>query len=121
MIVYHGAHIENFKPNQIIKSRYGIPVLFFTTNHILAKMYKGKNGKLFQAEIHPDKLINFNGEVSHSRKFRNLIYKLYKQNYGSILITNIYDRPNSDFSFEKSDIMIVFDFGKIKNLHHAFN
>lgn len=116
MRVYHGSHIEKFIPNQTLNSRYGMPVLFFTGNKRLAKMYQTKKGKVYQAEIFPNKIIDFKGELSYSNRFRNLIHKLYQKDYPVVLIREVYDRPNSNFQLEKADIMVVFDFSKILNL-----
>ncbi len=116
MIVYHGSHIDKFIPEQTLKSRYGIPVLFFTDNRRLADMYKTEKGKVYQAEVIPDIIVDFKRELSYSTRFRNLIHKLYQENHGVVLIKNVYDRPNSNFQLEKAYIMVVFDFFKILNL-----
>ena len=121
MIVYHGSHIGKLDPTKAINSRYGMTALFFTDSHILADMYRSDKGILYQAEIHPDKIIDFGSELSHSRRFRNLIHKLHKEGHGAVMIENVYDRPNSAYHLEKAIIMVVFDFDKIQNLRHAFN
>jgi len=116
MIVYHGTQTEKLVPEKTTSSRYGMPVLFFTDNPQLAAMYQSPNGSLFKADITPDKIIDFKGELTHSRHFRNLIYKLHQKDYGVVMIDNVYDRPDASHPLEKSIIMVVFDFKKIHNL-----
>ncbi len=116
MIVYHGAQTDQLVPDKATSSRYGMPVLFFTDNPQLAAMYQSPNGNTFKAEIHPDKIIDFGSELSHSRRFRNLIHKLYKENHAVVMLDNVYDRPDASHSLEKAIIIVVFDFKKIHNL-----
>lgn len=113
MPVYHGHPEKDFVlTNQA--SRYGFPVLFFTNNIILAKNYS--KGGIIMAEIDYFQSFDYRGGISHSAHFRNLIHDLYKKGTPSVVIKNVYDSPNHEYSLEKSDLYVVFDFSRIKNI-----
>lgn len=111
-IVYHGARQELQLENRLSK-RYGLLVMFFTTEKRLAKMY-GNN--VYQVALKADKVIDFNGQVSHSRRFRNLVFQMSKEGHDVVAIENVLDRPSDHFPFEKSTIYMIFDLNRIKNL-----
>lgn len=111
-IVYHGSRVE-LKLENKLSSRYGLLVMFFTTEKRLANMY-GKN--IYQVALEADKTIDFNGQVSHSRRFRNMVFQMSKEGHDVVAIENVLDRPNDTYPFETSTIYIIFDLDRIKNL-----
>lgn len=114
-IVYHGCRQE-LKLENRTSSRYGLVVLFFTTELRLAKMYAKGTDNIYKLSLEADKIVDFNGQVSHSSRFRNLVFRLSKRGCDIVAITNVYDRPNDSYPLEKSTIFIVFDIEKIKNI-----
>ena len=116
MIVFHGHNKDEFVIQKHINSRYGFPCLFFSSNINLALNY-GKN--VIKLDISPIKTIDFKGKISHSLEFRNLIYSLRNENSKSVLIKNVYDRPNDTASLEFGDILVVFDLITIQNFENA--
>ena len=113
-IVYHGTR-EALKLENRVSKRYGLVVLFFTDEIRLAKNYS-KNDTVYKVALKADKVIDFNGQVSHSARFRNLVFQMSKEGHDVVAITNVYDRPNDQYPLEKSTIYIVFEIDKIKNL-----
>ncbi len=113
--VYHGCKNKLNIQNKT-SSRYGIVVLFFTTEIRLARMYGNTIDNVYQTELKPDKTVDFKGRVSHSSQFRNLIFQLSKEGYDVVAIENIYDRPNDNYPLEKSTIYVVYDISKLQNV-----
>lgn len=113
-VVYHGSRNE-LKLENRISPRYGLAVLFFTTEIRLAQQYS-HGGPVYKTQLKADKVIDFKGRVSHSAPFRNLVFKMSKEGHDVVAVTNVYDRPNDSYPLEKSTIFIVFDIAKIKNL-----
>lgn len=127
MIFYRGSSSENFKIESHINSRYGFRALFFTNDIFLAKLYaryraneKGlkHGGFLYKAEIQSvDKIIDFNSEITHCAKFRNMIHQEFHNNNKTILIRDCYDYPSKEyFELIKSDVLTVFDLSQIKKI-----
>lgn len=114
MIFYHGAQ-HALKIDKGKKSRYGFPVMFFTDNRKLSEAFS-KEGYLYKADIKVCREIDYKGNVSHSRDFRNKIYAYYKSNCKSVLIKNTYDRPDASCPLVFCSIVVVFDLDLINNL-----
>jgi hypothetical protein len=126
MKVFRGDCFQNFEIKKHVTSRYALHALFFTTDIDLARLYakhRAKEDRVFsggfihQFEV-PDYLLehDFNGELSHGSKFRNLIYSLHQKGIGGAIIKNVYDYPSKDFCvFNRADIIVIFDFNLIKN------
>ena len=114
-LVYHGSK-EELKLKNKTSKRYGLVVLFFTTEIRLAKMYATDTGKIYKVSLKADKTINFNGQVAHSSRFRNLVFQMSKEGHDVVAIENVFDRPNDSYPFEKSTIFIVFEMDRIQNL-----
>lgn len=130
MKVYRGDAIANFEILKSKKSRYGISALFFTSSCELAKLYarsynKLSGGALYSFELKNESLskIDFGGKLSYNSKFRELIFKLYREGHKGVLIKNVYDYPSKKmFQLIKSDIyfkiknnIVVFDFKIIES------
>ena len=111
-IVYHGSRTA-LKLENTLSKRYGLVVMFFTTEKRLATMY---GEKIYQVALKADKTIDFNGQVSHSRRFRNTVFQMSKEGHDVVAIENVLDRPTEYYPFEKSTIYIIFDLNRIKNL-----
>jgi hypothetical protein len=124
MKIYRGDADSNFQPQKHINSRYGIIALFFTTDIKVAKLYAKQrsdqeriynDGAIYTTDL-PNQVysVDFNGEVSHSSKFRNLIYKLHQENHKVVCIKNVYDYPSKDyFELIKSDIIVYFNINNL--------
>lgn len=119
-IVYHGAP-KRIKIENAPSPRYGLVVLFFTTERRLAQMYSKDAGLIYEAALKADKTIDFEGQVSHSARFRNLIFQMSKEGHNVVAIENVLDRPNENYAFEKSTIYVVFDLSKINNWHQCIS
>ena len=97
MLVYRGDSSNNFQVNTYQNSRYGFPVLFFSTSLKTAKYYadflskqKGLStgGHVYSFEIpYFNKEIDFEMGYSYSSHFRNLVFKLKNENFKSVQIT----------------------------------
>jgi len=107
-----------------MKSRYGFTAFFGALERDLAIKYayhsfkKLGTGYLYSFEApKPTEIINFEGKISHSLVFRNLIYKLQKENHKSILIENIIDYPTEELAlYTTNTILIIFNLELITNL-----
>lgn len=115
---FHGSQIKNLQLTKHTRSRYGFSGIFFTSNKGLAELYKGKHGYIYQIDaITPDIVIDYEYKSSYSIEFKNLMFRLYKQNYRSVLIQNIIDYPTIEQKIlEANDILIVYDIDLIKGL-----
>lgn len=117
MKFYHGCKYENLKIETHIRSRYGFTAIFLTPSKELAVQYAYYNylkygkGYLYAFEIiEPSHEIDFNNGVSHSMVFRNLVYKLQKEQHASVLIKNVIDYPSEKVAnFKSFDVLIIFN------------
>jgi hypothetical protein len=108
MIFYHGHNNKIIKFENHINSRYGFKCIFMTNSKELAYQY---GNFIYEKEFYNiyTNSIDFNGKVSYSLEFRNLIHKLFKEGKKMILIKNVYDRKSDNLPLIKSDILVIFD------------
>jgi hypothetical protein len=125
MIVYRGDASSSFEVKQELRSRYGIPALFFASHIKLAQLYAihasgngNSGGFVYQAELPNDVFTHdFEGKVSYSFLFRNLIYQLHRASHKCVNIINVADVPSKDYAISTpSSVIVVFDFKYILNL-----
>lgn len=126
MVVYIGTSDENFKVKAFLRSRYGIPALFFASKPQLAQLYaahyaerefKKEGGFVFECELDCDHIVSFGGRDSYCGEFRSLIYRLCRQKYKAVRITGVMDYPDQSLKVQTdSDVIAVFDLSLIKNL-----
>lgn len=125
MKLYRGSSSENFEVKKHVRSRYGFNALFFTTSLELARLYahhlarekrNWKGGFVYEFEIpEPYKKINYEGAITHSSHFRNLMFKLYREDLKSAIIENCYDYPSKELvRYINSEVVVVFDLDLIK-------
>jgi len=129
VMFYFGTHTTDFKIENHINSRYGFKALFFTNNIELAELFANyhakknnqKKGYVYKADfIRIDHNVDFNGHISHSSTFRNLIYNLQSKFFKVVQIKNVYDYPSDELKkFINSDIVIVFDFNFINKIEYV--
>jgi hypothetical protein len=128
MKVYRGDFSDKFEVKHYVRSRYGIPALFFTPDKDLARLYGQWYNRqravlhkecIYMCEI-PDQYLfdtDFRGQPSYSPEFRNLIYTLKSFKIRSGLIRNVVDFPDQSTAYyQSSDIIVVFDFSLISGL-----
>ncbi len=128
MIVFHGTHIKDWKPEAHISSRYGFSAIFCTDDPHLAKLYAeyyarhvpslGNKGYLYRFEI-PDIGMEFDFErqITYASNFRNLMYKVNDSCHTIAKIKNCYDWPCEALrDLVMNDIYVVFDFKLIRNI-----
>lgn len=109
-----------------MKSRYGFPCLFFSSEPVLAMLYAShkasfsgnKFGFLYKVKIQNCfDTIDFHGKTSYSIEFKQLIIKLKKQGFLAVKITNVLDYPSNELRVHNnSDILVVFDFSLIESI-----
>ena len=64
------------------------------------------------------KEIDYKNMVSHSAHFRSLIYQLKRECLSAVKINHVIDFPSEKYDYyEVSDILVVFDFKKIKDFN----
>ena len=126
MIVDRGSSRDDFKIEKWKTSRYGFHALFFASDLELAKLYaqhradeerKRNGGFVYEFEI-PDYLhsVDYGNKISYSNDFRNLMYKLYREDHKGVIIKNVYDYPSKKLmSFNLSDVIVIFDLDIIKS------
>lgn len=103
MKVYLGSADGEFRVQHSRRSRYGIKALFFATDIYLAQLYashlarqeyKTNGGFVYEFELEGiSKDIDFKNKNSYTYEFRNLIYKLSRENHKIVRITKITDYP----------------------------
>jgi hypothetical protein len=128
MEVYRGDLKNNFTIKPWLKSRYGIPALFFTPDIDLARLYAihharqarlSHKGSVYMFDINNFYLfsMDFGGNSSYGPEFRNMIYTLRDFNYKAALIKNVLDYPSKELiRYQSSDIVVVYDFSIIMDL-----
>lgn len=126
MNFYHGTSTENLKIERHITSRYGFACMFFSNEIQLASLFaksvsskkKQNNGFIYELQFSLfSKVIDYKNGVTYSADFRNLIFKLFKEGYSSVLIKNAFDYPCDNFKdLIKSDILVIFDLDVIGEL-----
>lgn len=115
MIFYHGhKNNKGFKIEKHICSRYGFPCIFFASNIELAYNYADNSDNVIQIDFIPNHTIDYERKRTYSNDFRNLIYKLRNEGHDSVLIKNVYDNPDGNYTLELSDILVVFNLDIIK-------
>ena len=118
MRYFHASKSKVFTHRRTFKTRYGFSVSFFTGNPDLVKLYFDLyKGQVISINFDsPDYEIDYKSKSSYSVDFRNLIFRLKKENYKSVLIKNVLDYPTQKTKrIIISDILIIFDSSIIAN------
>lgn len=117
MTYYHGNPEKNFVPNPNRLGRYKFPCLFFSSSAEVARLFAGPSGALYFLDFpfRPDYVFDYNGELTYSSKFKKVITQSYELGHGSLLITNCYDFPAGPPVLIKSDLLVIFDFSRLKS------
>lgn len=109
---YHASKCSKLNVKRQFKTRYGFPLTFLTDNLQLVKMYYQEyKGDVICIDFSfPDLEIDYKSKSSYSVDFRNLIFKLKKENHKSVLLKNVLDYPTQKMKrIIISDILIIFD------------
>lgn len=121
-VFYYGTNLKNLQLDNSFVSRYKVPVVFLSSNILLAENFaieqrkiRGK-GFLYKIKVIGKPRIEFYNAVTYSAHFRNKIFSIIKTGQEYVILKNCHDRPNETYLFENADIAVLSDFEKVKSI-----